>query len=314
MKRALIDLIVSAISAIGVAPWAVFGGDGQVHTRRPYDMEQADAAKGKPSTQILYHGGPIMLGTNTLYIIYYGQFPGGAHNTPGIINGFFAAVGGSGNFNVNTTYYDSQNRHITNSLTFNATSNVYYDSYSIGQNIGRNGIERIVQNALNANHLPLSTSAIYSVVTSPDVTGSELNNLCAFHGNMTVSGKNIIYAALPDFGGTALNSCSGNIAVYHDKTSPNNNVGADMVLDSFMHELSESVTDPDGTAWFTKRGDENGDLCNFNYGASFVTGNGSHANTVLNGVSYLVQTIWEIQALVFAPATCPDSAASRAES
>ena len=142
--------------------------------------------RGAGSTQILYHGGPIMLGTNTLYIIYYGSFPGSANNTPSIVNGFFGAVGGSPNYAVNTTYYDNLGRHIINSLLFNATKNTYYDSYSIGSNIGSNGIERIVQNTLNAGHLPLSTSAIYSVVTSPDVTGSELNNLCAFHSNMTV--------------------------------------------------------------------------------------------------------------------------------
>jgi hypothetical protein len=254
--------------------------------------------RGSGGTQILYHGGPVMLGTNplgtnTLYIIYYGSFPGGANNTPSIVNGFFASVGGSPNYAVNTTYYDSLGHSIMNSLSFDATKNTYYDNYSIGSNIGSNGIERIVQNTLNAGHFPVSTSAIYSVVTSPDVTGSELNNLCAFHGNMTVQGKNIIYTALPDFGGSALSGCSGNLAVFHDKTSPNNNIGADTVLDDFMHELSESVTDPNGTAWYTKKGEENGDLCNFNYGATSVAPNGAHYNTTFSGVHYLVQTIWE---------------------
>jgi hypothetical protein len=262
-----------------------------VSVKHTYQDSQASNGKGKPATsQILYHNGPIMLGTNTLYIIYYGQF---TDNTPSIINGFFAAVGGSPNYNVNTTYYDGQNRYISNSLSFSSVKNVYYDSYSVGKNIGSNGIEKIVQNAINGQHLPLSPMAIYSVVTSPDVTGSELNNLCAFHWYMSINGTKVVYAALPDFSGSALSACSGNIATYHDTTSPNGNVGADMVLDSFMHELSESVTDPNGNAWYTKGGEENGDLCNFNYGKTAIAPNGSHYNTYLKGSYYLVQTIWQ---------------------
>ena len=284
------------ILAMAALPAALFGDDSQPSIRHTWEAEQAAGPKGGPkgtSPQIQYHGGPIMLGANTLYIIYYGNFPVATNSTPTIVNGFFANIGGSSNYNVNTTYYDSQNRHILNSLEF-TPANTYYDNYSIGSNIGKTGIERIVQNALNGGHLPLSTTAIYSVVTSPDVTGSELNGLCAFHFFMNVNGKTIIYAALPDFGGTALNSCSGNIATFHDQTSPNGNVGADMVLDSFMHELSESVTDPQVNAWFTRQGAENGDLCNFNYGTTFIAPNGSHANTTLaNGKNYLVQTIWE---------------------
>ncbi|HLY16097.1 MAG TPA: hypothetical protein VKR61_02680, partial [Bryobacteraceae bacterium] len=272
-----------------------FGDDGQPHTRQTWEAQQAANAKNNPRTstpQILYHGGPIMLGTNTLYIIYYGNFPGGDYSTPAVVNGFFASVGGSTNYNVNTTYYNSQNQHITNSLAFSASSNTYYDNYSIGTDIGRDGIERIVQNAINGSYLPQSTTAIYSVVTSPDVTGSELKGLCAFHAAMSLNGKVLIYAALPDFSGSALSSCSGNIAIYHDTTSPNNNVGADMVLDSFMHELSESVTDPLGNAWWGPKG-EVGDICNFNYGTTYIAPNGTHANTHLGTRDYLVQTIWE---------------------
>jgi hypothetical protein len=106
-----------------------------------------------------------------------------------------------------------------------------------------------------------------------------------------VTGKNIIYSAIPDFGGSALKGCDGNIVIYHENNSPNNNLGADDALDSFMHELSESVTDPNGNAWFGPKG-ENGDLCNFNYGTTYIAPNGTHANTHLADRDYLVQTIF----------------------
>lgn len=294
MKRTVISVLMAAAFALP----GLFGQTGNmVGVRLPFGYPGSIfspdelAAAGK---KISYHGGPIMLGTNALYIIYYGKFSTGQNGTISIINDFFSIVGGSGNYNVNTTYYDKNNNHIINSLSFSAANNTYTDNYSIGKNIGTTGIETIVKSALTGGHLPVQTAAIYFVVTAPDVTGSEIAGLCAFHSNSTklVTGTNIIYSAIPDFGGQALNSCDGNVQVFHEKNSPNNNLGADDALDSFMHELSESVTDPNGNAWFGSGG-ENGDLCNFNYGTTYIAQNGTHANTHLGTRDYLVQTIWE---------------------
>lgn len=288
MKRAFFSFTLVAACAA-----ALFGQTGNaVHARTMYPgslfSPETDAG-----AKISYHGGPILLGTNTLYIIYYGTVSSGTNGTSTIINDFFSNVGGSGNYNVNTTYYDKNNNHIINSLSFSSATNTYHDNYSIGKNIGSHGIETIVANALNGGHLPILATGIYFVVTAPDVTGSEISGLCAFHGNSTklVSGKNIIYSAIPDFTGSPLNSCDGNVQIYHEKNSPNNNLGADDALDSFMHELSEAVTDPDGNAWYG-RGGENGDLCNFNYGTTYIAPNGTHANTHLGTRDYLVQTIF----------------------
>ena len=48
-----------------------------------------------------------------------------------------------------------------------------------------------------------------------------------------------------------MNSCSANIVIYHDASSPNGDVGMDEVVDSLIHEISETVTDPDLNAWYT---------------------------------------------------------------
>lgn len=277
-----------AVSAMLVANTAT------AHGRQTY--EDMLASKASPNVQqIKYNGGPIMLGTNTLYIIYYGNFNDStaANDTKTVINDFFSSVGGSGNYNVNTVYYDSNNNHITNSLAFDRVNNVYADNYSIGKNIYSYKINRIVKNAISGGHLPLNPNAIYSVITSPDAS-TKLKGFCAYHSSMSISGKEIVFAAVPDFGGTALQGCSGSVQNYGEQNSPNNNLGADNVLDSFMHELSESVTDPFGNAW-TGSGGENGDICNFNYGTTYIAPNGTHANTHLGNRDYLVQTIWEIQ-------------------
>ena len=56
---------------------------------------------------------------------------------------------------------------------------------------------------------------------------------------------------------------------------PYGDSGADEMVDSIMHELSETVTDPDLNAWYTSNGSENGDLCNYNYAARNITPHGA---------------------------------------
>ena len=83
------------------------------------------------------------------------------------------------------------------------------------------------------------------------------------------------------------------MANYGDTTSPNGDIGMDAVADDLIHELSETTTDPDISAWYTKNGEENGDLCNFVYGPTFLASNGSHANHTFGDRDYLVQEIWD---------------------
>jgi hypothetical protein len=68
------------------------------------------------------------------------------------------------------------------------------------------------------------------------------------------------------------------------------------MVDSIMHELSETVTDPDLNAWYTSNGSENGDLCNYIYGtwASLLPApNGAKYNAAWGGYYWLIQWIWK---------------------
>jgi len=79
--------------------------------------------------------------------------------------------------------------------------------------------------------------------------------------------------------------------------SPNGDSYADIVLSSFSHEVSETITDWQG-AWFDTNGWENGDECAYVYGASGgstgVAGDGHQSGTsynqVINGGHYYTQT------------------------
>ena len=70
--------------------------------------------------------------------------------------------------------------------------------------------------------------------------------------------------------------------------TPNNNVHADTVISTLSHEVSESMTDPNGNAWYASDGNENGDLCAYIYGN--VAGTAGHLyNQTINGHHYLTQ-------------------------
>jgi hypothetical protein len=258
--------------------------------RLPYDRERANAGK-KAAPQILYHGGPVMLGTNNVYVVYYGSFTVTATS---IIDNFLGNLGGSGAFNVNTTYYNAQGEHISGSLSYSPSTHTYTDDYSQGHRVHTSFPTTELHGVLQAGHLPTDANGIYVLITSPDVT-VPAGFYCGFHTHSTsiVNGTDIKYAMIPEPHAPTYQLCSGNVEIFNDTTSPNDDIGADSVTDTAIHEISETVTDPDLNAWFTNNGLEVGDLCNFVYGQTFLAPNGSHANHVFGSRDYLVQTIWE---------------------
>jgi hypothetical protein len=260
--------------------------------RLPFDKDRANAGKKTGAgSQILYHGGPVMLGTVNVYAVYYGSF---ALDATSIIDTFLENVGGSAAFDVNTTYYDAQGNHIRGTLSYSPSRNSYTDNYSQGRKVVNGFPVSELQSVLQSGHLPTDANGIYILMISPDVNVPS-DFYCGYHTHSTsiVSGTDIKYAVIPEPSGPNYQSCSGNLITFKDTTSPNNDIGADSVTDTAMHEISETVTDPDLNAWFTHNGLEVGDLCNFIYGQTFLAPNGSHADHVFGKNDYLVQTIWE---------------------
>ena len=302
MKRLLSLTLLPALGvALGIAPAETINGTG---IRRPfgYSLDSSDGEARTP--KILYHGGPILLGSVPVYIIYYATFPS---STISIVNDFFSTIGGSLQYNVNTTYFNGQGTHIQNSISFSTSGNVYNDNYSLGKTFNGNTVQTVVKNAIQGGHLPADATGIYFVVTAMDVTiPGFCNSFCAYHANSTsiISGLDIKYSLIPD-PTQACAACDGNVAIFGQNITPNGDLGADEMTDSIMHELSEAVTDPDINAWFTRRGLENGDLCNFKYGTTYTAPNGAIANAHLGSRDYLVQTIWENTGAGFCANTLP---------
>ena len=85
--------------------------------------------------------------------------------------------------------------------------------------------------------------------------------------------------------------------VIGDSNSPNNDPGADGVVNIMWHEFSESTSDPEvnlNTAWAGSCG-ENGDCCAWQFGTLHVAPNGSHYNEKFHGKEYITQMMLELQ-------------------
>jgi hypothetical protein len=239
------------------------------------------AGKAKPGNNgISYHGGPLILGTTGVYYIWYGNWSGNSAGT--ILTDLASNMGGSPYFNINTTYYDGSNVHVSNSVAYlRATS----DNYSRGTALTDADIKTIVTSAINSG-LPLDANAVYFVLTSADVneTSGFCTQYCGWHTHGSIMGADIKYSFVgnPD-------RCPS--ACEWQTVGPNGNAGADGMASIISHELEEAVTDPDLNAWYDTRGRENADKCAWTFGTTYTV-NGALANMKLGNRDYLIQQNW----------------------
>jgi Phosphate-induced protein 1 conserved region len=243
----------------------------------------APGQAGKTSNNgIFYHGGPLILGGTHIYYIWYGDWSKNTAST--ILEPFAGAVGGSPYFNINTTYYDGSNTHVTNAVAFSGSTT---DSYSQGTDLSDAGVQAVVSSAISSGRLPRDTNGVYFVLTSADVneTSGFCTQYCGWHTHGTISGSDIKYSFVgnPD---RCPSACEA------QTTSPNGNAGADGMASIIAHELEEATTDPDLNAWYDRRGYENADKCAWTFGTTSTASNGSLYNMTLNGAHYLIQRNW----------------------
>lgn len=302
------QIAISALVITAAAGFVLASADDTFQglvVKAPFDAKTNSGKAKTASNQILYHGGPVMNMSNTVYVIYYGT--GFAATTQPIINDFLTGLSGSAQYGVNQTYNAGPSTPaIPPTYTFAVSSDyIYSDNYSQGSQLSNSSIPKIVANAIN-HGLSYNANGVYLVLTSPDVKISGFcNSFCAYHNDTNTSlssgaSVHIRYALIPD-PTQRCNSCNGGIAVYGDSVTPNGDIGADTMTDDITHELSETVTDPDISAWYTQNGAENADLCNYVYGTtqSGVSPAGAtyHYNVVLPGVKgtrpYLIQQLWK---------------------
>ena len=257
-------------------------GDNNEDKNKDEHPGEARAARPRPGNGISYHGGPVMLGTTHVYYIWYGNWSGNSANA--ILTNLAQNIGGSPYFNINTTYYNGSNTHVSNSVQYISSVN---DNYSHGTSLSDAAIQAIVAGAISGGGLPYDTNGVYFVLTSADVNESSgfCTQYCGWHTHGTLNGFDIKYAFIgnPD---RCPSACEA------QTTSPNGNAGADGMASIISHELEEAVTDPDLNAWYDSRGQENADKCAWTFGTIQTADNGSAYNMTLGSMNYLIQRNW----------------------
>jgi hypothetical protein len=252
--------------------------------RVPPGLAKQPPANAKPqgNNGIFYHGGPLILGTTNAYYIWYGNWSG--NTATSILTDFARSIAPSPYFNINTTYYDGSNMHVSNSVSLAGSTT---DSYSQGAALSDAGVQAVVASAISSGRLPRDSNGVYFVLTSADVneTSGFCTHYCGWHTHGTIGGSDIKYSFVgnPD---RCPSACEA------QPTGPNGNAGADGMASIIAHELEEAVTDPDLNAWYDHRGYENADKCAWTFGATYTTGNGAEANMKLGTRDYLIQQQW----------------------
>jgi hypothetical protein len=248
------------------------------------DHRNAPPNKGQTiiGNGINYHGGPVLLGGTPTYLIWYGNWS--SNTATSILTDLMSSIGGSPYFNINTSYYDGSNRHVTNAVTYSGSTT---DNYSHGLALSDTDVQSVVAGAIGSGRVPKDTRAVYFVLTSADVneTSGFCTQYCGWHTHGTILGADIKYSFVgnPD---RCPSACSA------QTVGPNGNAGADGMASIIAHELEEATTDPDLNAWYDRRGYENADKCAWTFGTTYTTSNGAQANMQLGSRNFLIQRNW----------------------
>jgi hypothetical protein len=231
---------------------------------------------------LLNHGGPV-IGTPTIYIIWYGNWNrGNGTDTPAgqqIIRDFANNVGNSAYFLINSTYGGG----ITGHSVFGGETTT--SGYPQGTSLSDTAVRTVANNAITSGRLPYNSNGVYFVLTSSDVNESSgfCTQYCGWHTAGTPSAGHIRYSFVGN-AARCITSCAA------QSSSPNSNAGVDGLISVMAHELEEATTDPDLNAWYDSSGAENGDKCAWTFGHfQYQVGNGSWANVHMGTRDYLIQ-------------------------
>jgi len=255
-----------------------------IGTMNKFQNPSGNAGKptGGGSNGIVYHGGPVMLGTVNVYYIWYGNWAG--NSAPTILTDLAGNIGGSPYYNINTTYYNGANVHVSNAVALGGSTT---SALSLGNSLSDSQIQSIVSNAITTGALPKDTNGVYFVLPSAEVTASSgfCTQYCGWHTHATIGGSDIKFAFIgnPDRCPT---SCAA------QAVGPNDNAGADGMASIISHELEEAASDPDLNAWYDRRGMENADKCAWTFGTTYPAANGAAANMKLGARDFLIQRNW----------------------
>jgi hypothetical protein len=249
------------------------------------------------SGNLTYHNGPVMH-TNSVRAIYW--IPSGysvSANYRSVIDGFFANVAGDSGKTSNVYYSDTQYYDLSAPIAYSSSfsgsvidTNAFpasgcrdsYTSVCLSDSQLQSEISRVIK----ANVWSTGLGTEYFIFTPKNVgscfgSSCAYSYFCAYHSQIGNGSTATLYANMP-YAAFVPSACGSG-------QSPNAD-DADSTINVTSHEHNETITDPLGTAWYDRRGNENGDKCAWNFGHPLgSTGSGSYNQAIGSGRYYLQQ-------------------------
>ncbi len=311
MKKAVTALGIAAallaLAAAGAAAKAPSPSNpaGKLLGVVPAHGQANKLGSGGAGGNLSYHGGPVMH-TNTVYAIYWlpaNYTVSGTYQS--LIDGFFqnVALANGANSNVyysDTQYYDSSGAKILYNSAF-PSNGAYVDKALFPANgcsdsytsvcLSDNQIQtEITNDIVAAGWSGANPSTTRFFMFTPKGGGScagtscAFSQYCAYHSWIGSGASATLYANMP-YTDTVPAACDSN-------QYPNGDPAADSEINVISHEHNESITDPQGSAWYDKRGYEDGDKCAWNFGTTSGSTASGKYNQVINGGHYYLQQEW----------------------
>ena len=252
MKRfvGILAFLAFAATALGQRVTDVNGRNFQLFPDKDHALGWAKPGGGS-GQNLLNHGGPVITQAKVVAIFWGSEW--GTQSNPSTLASntaaFFANFGSTGEYNVITQYSGIQKTNLTNTH--------WVDTSNPPTNVTDSAVQAEVVKYLNANTGGASDPNTIYEVFLPSTSYASLGNatscggpqlqFCAYHGNFTHNGQDVKYSSMP------YPSCGGCHA---------SGFTVSQDLQHFAcHETREAVTDPDGTTWFDRRGNEADDKC-----------------------------------------------------
>ncbi|MFL5821827.1 MAG: PKD domain-containing protein [Solirubrobacteraceae bacterium] len=331
----LVVLLANLVATGAASALVVRGPHGHAYGILPRPGSAASRRAGAAvNDPVRYRGGPVML-SSRLHLIFWGpagSFP--AHYENPIIQwakGLGADTGKTTNeFSVGSLFYmtvphpQRHRLHVSTTVTFGGAVN---DTRPFPANgcmnpdtphrvcLSGSQLETEVARAIRVEHWPTDRPmrprdqyllfTPEGVDSCADPTETECTffskiQFCAYHSAFAIGSRAVVWSNMPNIPDCLTGQAPAGVLGDYD---------TDGTLNSAIHEVVESVTDPDSTlprsyspAWIDNQGSEVGDRCHYPLPESAVFGQplggdlalGTAFNQVIGGQTYYTQQMWAL--------------------
>jgi hypothetical protein len=299
--RKTVGLLLAAAALVGVTSVASAGGGPPARVQNILGMVGAhtNAAGVSGFGKLRYHNGPVQHGT-TAYAIYW--VPAGysvASDYTSLINRFFTDVAADSGKTTNVYYSDTQysdaSGHVTYSQAFGGsvvdtnpfpasgcTDSVSQTTVCLSDAQLQAEVKRVAA-AQGWGGGPAKEFFMFTprgVGSCADSSDCSFSQYCAYHSWIGSGSTETLYANQP-YTDTVPSAC--------DAAAHPNGSEADPTINVVSHENNETITDPNGNAWYDLAGYENGDKCAWNFGSPIGSTSFGAYNQLINGHPYELQ-------------------------